>query len=146
LLARGGDLTIVSWSAAVPKVMEAAAMLAEKGVNADVIDLRSLWPWDEAAVITSVERTKRLLVVHEAVEVGGFGAEIVARVIDRLGPANLEAVRRLGAPRLPVPFSPALEDLVRVTSDKIVKAAQAVITPPAPSLAAADRAGPRTRR
>ncbi len=121
-LQSGKDLTIVTWSAIVPKVSEAAALLAKQGVQADVLDLRTLWPWDEAAVVASVQKTKRLLVVHEAVEVGGFGAEIVARVIDQLGPANVTVAKRLGAPRLPIPFSPPLENQIRVTTEKIVAA------------------------
>ncbi len=122
----GCDLTIVTWSAIVPKVCEAATAMARQGVLADVLDLRTLWPWDEAAVLASVGRTKRLLVVHEAVEVGGFGAEIVARVIDQLGTANVTVAKRLGAPRVPIPFSPPLENQIRVTTDKIVAAGLAV--------------------
>ncbi len=104
----------------------AAAARAMSGVKVDVYDLRTIWPWDEDAVVASVKKTKRLLVVHEAVEVGGFGAEIVARVIDRLGPPNVKVAKRLGAPRIPIPFSPPLEAQVRVTPDKIVAAARAV--------------------
>lgn len=118
----GKDLTIVTWSAIVPKVAEAAEELAKQGVSTEVLDLRTLWPWDEAAVLASVRKTKRLLVVHEAIEVGGFGGEIVARVIDQLGPANVKVAKRLGAPRLPIPFSPPLENQIRVTADKIVAA------------------------
>jgi len=99
---------------------------SNSGIRADVLDLRTLWPWDEAAVLASVRKTKRLLVVHEAIEVGGFGGEIVARVIDQLGPANVSIAKRLGAPRLPIPFSPPLENQIRVTTDKIVAAATAV--------------------
>ena len=125
LLHEGDDLTIVTWSAMVPKVSEAAAALTKQGIHADVLDLRTLWPWDEAAVLASVSRTKRLLVVHEAVEVGGFGGEIVARVIDQLGTSNVTIAKRLGAPRLPIPFSPPLENQIRVTTDKIIAAALA---------------------
>jgi pyruvate dehydrogenase E1 component beta subunit len=125
-LREGNDLTIITWSAIVPKVVDAADALAAQGVQAEVLDLRSLWPWDEAAVLASVRRTKRLLVVHEAVEVGGFGAEIVARVVDKIGPAGVKVAKRLGAPRLPIPFSPPLENRIRVTTEKIVAAAKAV--------------------
>ncbi|KAB2847395.1 MAG: alpha-ketoacid dehydrogenase subunit beta [Hyphomicrobiaceae bacterium] len=121
-LQNGKDLTLVTWSAIVPKVMEAAAALGRQGVLADVIDLRTLWPWDEEAVLASVKKTRRLLVVHEAVEVGGFGAEIVARVVDQLGPGGVKIAKRLGAPRLPIPFSPPLESAIRVTTEKIVAA------------------------
>lgn len=118
---REGDaLTLVSWSAMMPKAIEAADQLAKAGISADLYDLRSIWPWDEEAIIASASRTGRLLVVHEAVEVGGFGAEIVARVVDRLGTSGIKAAKRLGAPRIPIPFAPPLENEVRVTADKIV--------------------------
>ncbi|NKC30599.1 alpha-ketoacid dehydrogenase subunit beta [Falsiroseomonas selenitidurans] len=123
----GGDLTLVTWSAIVPQVEEAAAMLEARGIAADVLDLRTLWPWDEEAVVASVARTGRLLVVHEAVTTGGFGAEVVARVVERLGPAGLRRVARLGQPRVPVPFAPPLEDQLKVDTAKIVAAAEALM-------------------
>jgi pyruvate dehydrogenase E1 component beta subunit len=101
--------------------------LKEKGVKAELLDLRTIWPWDEAAVVRSVKKTRRLLVVHEAVEVGGFGAEVVARVVDRLGPAGVEVAKRLGAPRVPIPFAPKLETEIKVTAEKIVAAARAMV-------------------
>jgi pyruvate/2-oxoglutarate/acetoin dehydrogenase E1 component len=122
----GDALTLVTWSAMVPKVAEAAKALAAEGIAVDTLDLRTIWPWDEAAVLASVARTKKLLVVHEAVEVAGFGAEIVARVVDQVGPQGLKAAKRLGAPRIPIPFAPPLENEVRVTTDKIVAAARAI--------------------
>jgi pyruvate dehydrogenase E1 component beta subunit len=125
---RTGDAaTIVSWSAAMPLVEKAAETLAEQGTNVDVIDLRTIWPWDEDAVTASVKKTGRLLVVHEAVEVGGFGAEVVARIVDRVGPANLKAAKRLGAPRIPIPFAPPLEAAVRVSAEKVVAAVKAML-------------------
>jgi pyruvate dehydrogenase E1 component beta subunit len=124
---QGGDLTLVTWSAIVPQVEEAAEMLAARGVAADVLDLRTLWPWDEEAVVESVRRTGRLLVVHEAVTTGGFGAEVVSRVIERLGTQGVKAVARLGQPRVPVPFAPPLEDALKVDTAKIVAAAEALM-------------------
>ncbi|WP_114377913.1 alpha-ketoacid dehydrogenase subunit beta [Elioraea thermophila] len=123
----GDDLTLVCWSSIVPDCVRAAEALARDGVGVDLIDLRTLWPWDEAAVLASAARTRRLLVVHEAVRAGGFGGEILARVVERLGPGALKAARRLGAPRLPVPFSPPLEDAMRVTEAKILAAAKSLL-------------------
>lgn len=127
----GNDLTLVAWSAILPDCETACDALAAEGIGVDLIDLRTLWPWDEEAVAASVTRTGRLLVVHEAVQAGGFGAEVVARTIERLGPASVKAARRLGAPRVPVPFSPPLEEVVKVTAPKIVAAAKATLGAPA---------------
>ena len=125
---RSGDAaTVVTWPAAARDVARATESLAREGIETDVLDLRSIWPWDEEAVVASVARTRRLVVVHEAVEPAGFGAEVVARVVERLGPGVLRAVRRLGAPRVPVPFSPPLETAIRVTEQKIVAAIRDVV-------------------
>jgi pyruvate dehydrogenase E1 component beta subunit len=123
----GGDLTLVVWSALVPAAERAAAALAGRGVGVDLLDLRSLWPWDEDAVCASVARTGRLLVAQEAVTTAGFGAEVAARVLERLGPERVRAVRRLGFPRVPVPFAPPLEAALRVTPERIVEAAEAMV-------------------
>jgi len=123
----GRDVTIVSWSAAVHTCLAAAETLAKDGIDIEVIDLRSLWPWDKAAVLESVTKTGRLLVVHEAVQVGGFGAEIAATVAERAH-SSLEApVRRLGAPRAPISYAPNLEDEVRIKPEQIAAAVRAVV-------------------
>jgi 2-oxoisovalerate dehydrogenase E1 component len=114
-LARPGrDATVVTWGVGVVWALEAAGMLAaEDGADVEVIDLRSLRPWDEAAVLASVERTGRVLVLHEAPVTGGFGAEVAAVIAER-GFTHLDApVARLGSLDVPIPFK--LED---VTSAK----------------------------
>lgn len=127
-IARSGKhLTIVSWSATVHVSLAAAEALARDGIEAEVIDLRSLWPWDKAAVLDSVGKTGRLLVAHEAVQVGGFGAEIAATVAERAHAKLKAPVRRLGAPRAPIGYAPNLEDQLRVTSEKIVQAAREMV-------------------
>jgi acetoin:2,6-dichlorophenolindophenol oxidoreductase subunit beta len=123
----GDDLTMVTWSSMVPRAQQACLALRDRGINAELIDLRSIWPWDAASICDSVRRTKKLLVVHEAVEVAGFGAEIVAHVTEKLGPAHINAVRRLGAPRVPVPFSPAIESEVTISAARITEAAHAMV-------------------
>ncbi|MDO5625726.1 MAG: transketolase C-terminal domain-containing protein [Pseudomonadota bacterium] len=115
----GGDVTLVSWSRQVQACEQAAEQLAAQGVQAEVIDLRTLWPWDKAAVLASVARTGRLLVVHEAIRVAGFGAEIAATVAEETG----ARVMRLGAPRIPVGYAPTLEAEARVTPEAIATAA-----------------------
>lgn len=106
---KGGDVTIVSWSKTLHACIEAADMLAASGIAAELIDLRCIWPWDRDAVIASAAKTKRLLVVHEAVQDAGFGAEIAATVAEETS----SRVKRLGAPRIPVPFAPSLEAAFR---------------------------------
>ncbi len=112
---RGTDATVVTWGAGVAWALEAAGALAtEDGAGIEVIDLRSLRPWDEAAVLASVERTGRVLVLHEAPVTGGFGAEIAAVVAERAF-AHLDApVARLGSLDVPIPFK--LEDVTSARS------------------------------
>jgi pyruvate dehydrogenase E1 component beta subunit len=100
--------------------LDAAQVLSDRGLSAEVIDLRTLWPWDRDAVLASCARTKRLLVVHEAVQVAGFGAEVAASVAEAL---NIP-VKRLGAPRIPVGYAQSLENESRLSVDKIVATAQ----------------------
>lgn len=120
-LARAGrDVTLVTWSAAVGPATEAASAAERQGISVELIDLRSLWPWDQDAVLASVAKTGRLVVAHEAVRVAGFGAEIAATVAEELGAQLKIPVRRLGAPRTPVPFSPALEAAYGLTSERIL--------------------------
>ena len=124
VLRAGADLTIVSWSKSVHAADEAADVLAGEGIDAEVIDLRTLWPWDETTVAESVCRTGRLLVAHEAVGVAGFGAEILASVCERHHHALRCAPRRVTAPRVPIAYSPALEDRIRVGAQQIAAAAR----------------------
>lgn len=127
MVREGGDVTIVSWSAAVHTAADAARLLADAGIEAEVIDLRTLWPWDQGAVLASVERTGRLLVVQEAVSVAGFGAEVAAFVAERLHRALKAPVKRLGAPRIPISYAPVLEDEVRVRAEAVVAAARSLV-------------------
>lgn len=124
---RGGDVTLVSWSAQVHLCAEAADALADRGIGVDLIDLRTLWPWDRAAVLESVGRTGRLLVAQESVSVAGFGAEVVATVAQRLHGSLKAPPTRLGAPRIPISYAPPLEDAVRVTPEAIASACAALM-------------------
>lgn len=119
----GRDVTIVSWSKQVQACEQACDELAAQGIAAELIDLRSIWPWDRATVLGSCARTRHLLVVHEAVQAAGFGAEIAATVAETVGCK----VRRLGAPRIPVGYAPVLEAQSRVTAPDIAAAARGLI-------------------
>ncbi|MBB3179972.1 alpha-ketoacid dehydrogenase subunit beta [Variovorax sp. Sphag1AA] len=117
---RGNALTMVSWSRQMHACIAACDALAAEGIDVDLIDLRTLWPWDREAVLASCERTGRLLVVHEAVQAAGFGAEIAATAAEATGCR----VARLGAPRIPVGYAPVLEAQSRVSAEQIAQAAR----------------------
>jgi acetoin:2,6-dichlorophenolindophenol oxidoreductase subunit beta len=137
-LRRGRDATLVVWSAAAKAGVEAAALLGRHGVTVDLIDLRTLWPWDKASVMESVSRTGRLIVAHESVRDGGFGAEIAATVAEELHDLLRAPVKRVASPRIPVGYAPTLENLCRVTAPQIALAVGAAcevpldIAPPQP--------------
>ncbi len=118
---RSGDaLTLVSWGKQLQVCAAACDALADEGIAVDLLDLRTLWPWDRDAVLASCARTGRLLVVHEAVQAAGFGAEIAATAAEATGCK----VARLGAPRIPVGYAPVLEAQSRVGAEAIVAAAR----------------------
>lgn len=120
----GQDVTIISYSLMMHRVLEAAEELAAKGINAEVIDLRTISPLDKETIFTSVAKTKRLMIVHEAVKTGGVGAEVSALVAEEMIDCLDAPIRRLGAPFVPTPFSPSLERLVKISAGDIVNAAQ----------------------
>lgn len=123
----GRDATIVTYGAMVPVAISAAKALAREGLEIEVIDLRSLQPWDEAAVLESLAKTHRLVVVHEAVEAFGPGAEIVARMAD-IGFDELDApIVRVGAPFMPPPFATNLEERFRPNAERIIAAVRRVM-------------------
>ncbi|MCA3106532.1 MAG: alpha-ketoacid dehydrogenase subunit beta [Rhodocyclaceae bacterium] len=120
----GSDLTLVTWSGQLGDCLLAAEAAQAYGLSIEVVDLRTLWPWDRDTVFDSVARTGRLLVAHQAVTVGGFGAEIVAEVTEHLFAALRCPPRRLGAPRTPVPYAQPLEALCRVAPARIASCAR----------------------
>lgn len=123
----GRDLTIVAYGAAVHIALDAATRLVSDGIEAEIIDLRSIQPWDEALVLESLSRTHRLVIAHEAVEVFGVGAEIAARMAD-VGFDDLDApIVRVGAPFMPVPFARGLEAAYRPDGARLVAAARRVL-------------------
>ncbi|NMH98229.1 alpha-ketoacid dehydrogenase subunit beta [Pseudonocardia sp. K10HN5] len=110
MLRSGDAVTLVTYGAQVPIVLDAAEQLAADGIEAEVIDLRSLVPLDIETVLESVERTRRAVVVHEATRFAGPGAEIAAQVNEHLFGELLAPVQRLGAGFVPIPFSPSLSN------------------------------------
>ncbi len=125
-LATGNDVTIVTWSRGVGvclQALEQGAFKALGGIQPDIIDLRTIWPWDRAMVMESAARTGRLLVMHEAVQVAGFGAEIAASAAEQTGCK----VKRLGSPRIPVGYAQVLENESRLSVDKLIAATRALL-------------------
>jgi 2-oxoisovalerate dehydrogenase E1 component beta subunit len=105
----GEDLTIITWGAMVYTADEAAEELAKEDVSVEVVDLRSVMPWDKQAVLESVRKTSKVLVLHEDTRTGGFGAEIAATIAEEAFESLDAPVTRITAPDTPVPFSPPLE-------------------------------------
>jgi len=123
----GRDVTIVATGAMVPEAVKAADTLAGQGIEAEVIDPRTLQPLDMGLILDSVQRTHRVVVAHEAVRFGGIGAEIAAQIAE-LAFDYLDAPpQRIGAPFTPVPFSPVLEDAWLPNAQNIVDAALNVV-------------------
>jgi len=121
----GEDVTVVTWGQTLRECLAAA----DAGpASLEVVDLRSLVPLDMETVIASVRRTGRLLVVHEAVQDFGAGAEIAARVADELFDELRTPVRRLGSPAVPMPFSPELERSLLPSTNAIATAAQELVS------------------
>ena len=116
----GRDVTIVAYSRMLLLALEAAMQLADKGIEAEVIDLRTIEPLDMDTVIASVKGTGRLLVVHEAHSNCGVGAEIIARMYEQAPDALVVPARRLGAKHVPIPVAEVLENFVLPQMDDIV--------------------------
>ena len=123
----GQDITLIATSRMVDDARAAAERLAAEGVDAEVIDPRTLVPLDIETIADSVRRTGRAVNAHEAVVVGGFGAEIAADVQDAAFDCLEAPIQRVGAPFTPVPVSPPLEDAYRPGAEQIYRAARVAI-------------------
>ena len=105
----GDDVSVITWGAMVYTAGEAAKKLDEDGVSVEIIDLRTVMPWDREAVLASARKTSKVLVLHEDTRTGGFGAEIAATIAEEAFESLDAPVKRIAAPDTPAPFSPLLE-------------------------------------
>jgi len=128
----GRDVTVVAYGRTVRTAVSAATRLAAEGIELEVIDLRTLAPFDKNAIVESVRKTGRLLTVHEAWVRGGLGAEIVSQVTESAFSYLKASPRRIGAPAIPIPFAEPLRDAVIPTVAAIVREVREVMVKPAP--------------
>jgi len=122
----GRDITIVSYSRTLLYALEAAETLSQKGIEAEVIDLRTIEPLDMQTILESVRGTGRLLIVHESHSNCGLGAEIIARMYEQAPERLIMPPRRLGAKHVPIPVAEPLENAVRPQPVDIVNAVEAM--------------------
>ena len=123
----GENFTILAIGRMVHEALAAAKTLEGLGVDCEVIDVRSIQPFDSATAVASIEKTHRALIVHEAVRFGGFGGEIVAQLQEEAFDYLDAPIARVGAPFSPVPYSPALEKVYIPNADNIVAEVKKVL-------------------
>ncbi len=118
----GRDVTVVTWSKMLGTAFKAAGVLSQEGIEVEIVDLRTLVPLDKETILKSVEKTGRLVVLHEATRTGGFGGEICALVAEEAFSALKAPVKRVTAPDLPVPCSPPLEQFYMPDEAQLIQA------------------------
>ena len=124
----GKDCTIVTYGRMVQICLEAAGILEKEDIDIEVIDIRSLLPLDTDTIIRSVKKTKHVLIVHEAVQFGGFGGEICGQIADSEAFYYLDApIKRLGGKSTPIPFNPKLEAETFPTVEKVIHAVKELV-------------------
>lgn len=124
----GSDVTIVTYGRMVPVCLEAAEILSKEGISAEVLDPRTLVPLDQAAMVASVKKTGRVLIVHEACQTGGFGGELAAVIADSEAFFYLDApIKRLGGLNVPIPYCPELEKNVVPTVGAVSQAVKELL-------------------
>lgn len=120
----GKDLSIITYGATVWKSLEAAEVLEKDGVSVEIVDLRTLLPLDDDAILKTVRKTNKVLIVHEDTRTGGLAGEITARINEKAFEWLDGPIMRVTAHDVPIPYAPTLEDFVLPQTDDIVKAAR----------------------
>jgi 2-oxoisovalerate dehydrogenase E1 component beta subunit len=125
---KGKDLTIITWGAMIYVADEAANELAKDGVSAEIVDLRSIIPFDEEAILESVAKTNRVIILHEAPLTGGAGAEFAARIAEKAFDYLDAPIKRVASLDVPTPYSPPLEHFYLPNKDKVLLAARELLS------------------
>lgn len=120
----GKDISVITYGAMVHVALEAAEKLKEEGIDLEVVDLRSLLPYDKEAILNSVVKTSKVILLHEATRIGGYAGEIAAVIAEEVFDCLDGPIVRVTAPDTPVPFSPPLEDFFLPNAEKLMKAAR----------------------
>ncbi len=123
----GRDLSILTYGAMVWTALEAAKTLEAEGIDAEVVDLRTLFPLDEETIVSSVAKTNKAIILHEATRTGGIGAEVAAVISERCFEYLDGPLVRVTAPDTPVPFAPTLEEFFLPNADRVSRAARALV-------------------
>ena len=123
----GGEVTVLGWLLMAHYALSAAAALAGEGIDAEVIDVRSLSPFDYDTIGRSVQKTGRVVIVEEGPKTGGVAAELAAGISERFGEHLLAPVQRVASADVPVPFAPVLEDAYRPDPTRIAQAVRAIM-------------------
>ncbi len=126
LARRGEDVTIVTWGVGVRWALDEAERQRSKSVELEVVDLRTLIPWDREAVLASIRKTNRLVVLHEATRTAGFGAEIASEIVEAAWEFLDAPPIRVAAEAMPIPFSKSLEDEIYSAKGRLAKAIERV--------------------
>ncbi len=123
----GTDVTVITYSMMVHHSLEAAKRLEKEGISVEVIDLRTIWPFDFDTVSESVKKTGHVVIAHESWKVGGVGAELASQIQEKLFDFLDAPIVRVGAEHVPIPFSPPLEKRVIPDSDDVYRAVKQVL-------------------
>ena len=123
----GKDISIITYSYMVHKALAAAETLEADGIDAEIVDLRTLRPMDTEIIIDSVKKTHRVVVLHEACVTGGIGGEIVAKIAENVFDYIDAPIKRVGIPDVPIPYAKSLEDTIVPTKEKLIACIKAVM-------------------
>ena len=120
----GKDISVITYGAMVHVALEAAEKLESEGISLEVVDLRSLLPYDEDAILNSVAKTSKVILLHEATRIGGYAGELAAVIAEKAFDCLDGPIVRVTSPDTPVPYSPPLEDFFLPNAEKLMKAAR----------------------